>query len=295
MNTELAIAIGGGLGGMLGWGLADFFAKKTIDEIGDITTLVWAHVLGSAGLVVLLAAYALGNHGLALPSGAGEWGGIAVFGLLQGIIYMLVYQGFGKGPVAVLNPIYATYSGVVALVSVIAGEAISLALGGWFALMFIGIMLVSLDISGIRKGRLKLSTPGFMEVASAAVLAAGWTLGWNAFVGGKNGFLYGLLMYIAMTIGVVVIVSARRTNVRFSRPTAWKFLALIGATEIVAYAGISYGFSQSDHVALVALLSGAFSVPTVLLARLFLREQVQKVQYLGIGAILLGLAGITLR
>ena len=29
-------------GGMFGWGLADFFAKKTIDKIGDIQTLAWA-------------------------------------------------------------------------------------------------------------------------------------------------------------------------------------------------------------------------------------------------------------
>jgi len=33
MQTELLIAIIAGLGGMFGWGLADFFAKKTIDSI----------------------------------------------------------------------------------------------------------------------------------------------------------------------------------------------------------------------------------------------------------------------
>jgi len=38
---------------MLGWGLADFFAKKTIDQIGDIVVLAWAHVFGTGVLVML--------------------------------------------------------------------------------------------------------------------------------------------------------------------------------------------------------------------------------------------------
>jgi hypothetical protein len=58
MSTSLAIAVLGGLGGMFGWGLADFSAKKTIDEIGDITTLVWAHVCGA---VAILAALLIGQ------------------------------------------------------------------------------------------------------------------------------------------------------------------------------------------------------------------------------------------
>ena len=44
MQPELVLAGLAGLGGMMGWGLADFFAKKTIDEIGDVVSLVWAHV-----------------------------------------------------------------------------------------------------------------------------------------------------------------------------------------------------------------------------------------------------------
>ncbi len=53
MNQELLIAVLAGLGGMLGWGLADFFAKKTIDEVGDVVSLVWAHIFGTIVLFII--------------------------------------------------------------------------------------------------------------------------------------------------------------------------------------------------------------------------------------------------
>ena len=43
---------------MFGWGVADFFAKKSIDEIGDIESLVWAHVAGAL-ILLALAGYSL--------------------------------------------------------------------------------------------------------------------------------------------------------------------------------------------------------------------------------------------
>ncbi|MFN2571957.1 MAG: hydantoinase B/oxoprolinase family protein, partial [Gemmatimonadales bacterium] len=46
METTLLTAITAGLLGMLGWGCADFFAKKTIDKIGDLPTLFWGQLLG---------------------------------------------------------------------------------------------------------------------------------------------------------------------------------------------------------------------------------------------------------
>lgn len=100
-------------------GLADLFAKKTIDEIGDITTLVVAHFFG-AGIMVMVGLYELvwGTHPLLLPQDPSTWLYLCFFGALQGLVYLLVYIGFGKGQVAVLNPIFASFSGLVALVSV---------------------------------------------------------------------------------------------------------------------------------------------------------------------------------
>jgi hypothetical protein len=52
MNNAILIATVAGLCGMLGWGVGDFFAKKTIDIVGDMATLAWAHVHRFHALIV---------------------------------------------------------------------------------------------------------------------------------------------------------------------------------------------------------------------------------------------------
>ena len=68
MDHALLIAILAGLGGMIGWGFADFFAKKTIDRIGDIPSLVWAHVFGTSIFILIAAfSFAITGHAMHLP------------------------------------------------------------------------------------------------------------------------------------------------------------------------------------------------------------------------------------
>ncbi len=81
MNDSLLVAALAGLGGMAGWGMADFFAKKTIDRVGDITSLVWAHLFGT--LIFIFFAFYQGvitDNWLTFPSGGLAWLGLAFFG-----------------------------------------------------------------------------------------------------------------------------------------------------------------------------------------------------------------------
>src|SRR6266568_7031777 len=127
MQNELFVALVAGLGGMLGWGLADFFAKKTIDQLGDIVSLVWAHLFGTAAFIAIaVCQMAAGYKPIAIPTDSQTWVLLALFGALQAGVYLLVYRGFGKGQVALLNPIFASFSGLVAVLSIVAfGEIIS--------------------------------------------------------------------------------------------------------------------------------------------------------------------------
>src|SRR5687767_5399383 len=127
MQHELLIALLAGLAGMLGWGFADFFAKKTIDEIGDIVSLAWAHVFGTFALVLAaLFQVTILHKQINIPNDLQTFSLLLFFGVLQAAIYLLVYKGFGKGQVAVLNPVFASFSGLTALMSIlIFGEIVS--------------------------------------------------------------------------------------------------------------------------------------------------------------------------
>ena len=295
MDHSLLVAAIAGLGGMFGWGLADFFAKKTIDRIGDIVSLVWAHVAGALVVVLsLIAILALRGNETGLPTTASGWSGLAFFGALQAAVYLFAYVGFGKGQVAVLNPIFASYSGVVALISVVfLGEALSGLRALALLVVFIGILLVSVDVGALRTKNFRLATaPGFREIAVAAALAAVWTLGWNRFVRGHEGVAYACAMYLFMTFTLLLYAAVRRVSLKFTVPNVWPYLALIGLCEVGAYAAITLGYASTSHTSVVALLSGAFSMPTVILARIFLRERTTATQTLGSAILVAGIAAL---
>jgi len=293
MNSEIVIAIIAGLGGMLGWGLADFFAKKTIDRIGDVVSLVWAHIFGTLVLFVIVM-YQIIANGIEIITSIDALSLILLvfFGLLQAAVYILVYRGFSKGQISILSPIFASFSGLVAVFSIIfLGEIISgyiiLTLAGIFA----GVILLSFDVEAWKAKRYSLiHTPGAKEILLATVLAAIWTITWDGFIYDQNWIVYALFMYIFMTIGLLIYSKLQRIKLSFSKQQGvWKFLVLIGVCEVVAYFAISYGYSSTSLTSVIALLSGAFSLPVIILAKIFLKEKMTKIQILGIILVILGI------
>lgn len=298
MQQELIIAILAGLGGMFGWGFADFFAKKTVDKVGSIVSLVWAHVFGTLALslVAFYQVFVLKGQ-LFLPNDPKTWGLLLLFGALQAAVYLLAYQAFGKGKLAIINPIFASYSGLATLISiVILGEKINPYLLMSLSIIFGGILMLNMDMNALRLKRIKLvGTPGLKEAVLAALLAAVWTVSWDKFVGGKDWLSYALFMYGFMTLTAFVFSKLQRTNLTITHNGLWKFFILIGLSEVIAYLAISLGFSITSFTSAIALLSGAFSLPTIILARIFLKEKVTFIQTAGSIVIIAGIITLSLR
>jgi drug/metabolite transporter (DMT)-like permease len=293
----LLIAVLTGLSGMLGWGFADFFAKKTIDKVGDLTTLAWAHICGVAILAGLVVGKSLFSaEPMVYPKTFKEILLLAFFGALQALVYFWAYRAFSKGKLAILNPIFSSYSGFVVLLSVIVFSEL---LGGWqfatLALVFAGIIIISLDKESLALRKLKISKlPGLWEILLAVALAAFWTVLWGHFVMGKDWLVYAALMYAFMTITIFIICLLQKTNLTVKDSTIWKFFLFIGAGEVIAYVGISIGYSLTTHTSIVAVLSAAFSVPTLILAHLFLHERITRLQMAGVCMVILGVSALPL-
>ena len=292
MQHELLIAVLAGLGGMLGWGLADFFAKKTIDKVGDVASLAWGHIFGTTVLLIMLLYQVLvARQHIAFSSDAKTWLLLLLFGIGQATVYLFVYRGFGKGQIAVLNPIFASFSGLTALLSIVVfREQVSAYMIAGLAVLFIGIILISTDFASLRLRKISFShIPGFNEVVLATFLAALWTLFWDRVVGGQDWLFYTFCMYTFMTITILVVARLQRIKMAVTQPSLWKFLFLIGLCETVAYLAISLGYSRTSQTSIVALLSGAFSLPVIVLARVFLKEKITTLQTIGSLVIVAGI------
>ncbi len=293
MKNELLIAVLAGLGGMLGWGFADFFAKKTIDVIGDVVSLAWGHIFGTIVLfIALLYQFGVRGGNIALPSSTKAWGFLVCFGIGQALVYLFLYSGFGKGQVGVLSPVFASFSGLTAILSIaIFSEPVT----GYIALglfvLFTGILLINANLDALKAKRFSFTrVPGFKEVALATLMAGFWTLFWARFVGGNDWLSYAFFMYAFMTLAILIIAKLQRVKLRVTESSSWKYLILIGICETGAYLAISIGYSLTPRTSVVALLSGAFSLPTIILARLFLKERITALQTVGSLIIIIGIA-----
>ncbi|OGG50549.1 hypothetical protein A3C18_01340 [Candidatus Kaiserbacteria bacterium RIFCSPHIGHO2_02_FULL_54_11b] len=284
MSQELVIAVIAGLGGMMGWGLADFFAKKTIDRIGDVQTLAWAGVFGCVtfGLAALYQVAVRGGQ-FSIPNDVLTWALLVFFGALQAAVYLFAYNGFGKGQIALLTPVFASFSGIVAIISILfLGEPTNASRILILIVIFGGIILLNLDVAAFRSRRISfMHVPGFREVIIATALAALWTILWYLFVNGKDWLAYSFYMFIFMTLAVFAMAKSRRLPMRVGTRQLWLFVVLIGICETVAYLAITLGYGTTSLTSVVTVLSGGFSLPTIILAYIFLKERISPVQWAG--------------
>ncbi|MBX4197791.1 DMT family transporter [Candidatus Parcubacteria bacterium] len=292
MPQELFIAILAGLGGMFGWGLADFFAKKTIDVVGDIVSLAWGHVFGTIILLIVVL-FRIGTQDFHMlkPLSLSMLITLCLFGIAQAAVYIFLYKGFGKGQLAVLNPIFASFSGITSVLSIVFfKEVVSSYLLIGLATLFLGVLLMSIDLNALLSKRLNfMHVPGFKEIIMATLIAALWTLFWDRFIGGNDWLLYVTFMYVVMTFVILVVVKWRRLDLFVVKSQTWKYLLLMGLCEVIAYLAISIGYGVTSLTSVVALLSGAFSLPTIILARVFLKEKITRTQTVGSIIVIIGI------
>jgi drug/metabolite transporter (DMT)-like permease len=297
MQQEFLIAIFTGLSAMLGWGLSEFATKKSVDKIGTISSLVWAHLFGSIILFSLLFLNLLIKRTpVIFPLELNDWLGIIFFGTLQTIVYYFGYKGFEKGQIAILSPIFASFAGLVALLSVLVfGEVLN---GGFvpsLVLIFGGVMLINIDLRSLRAKRIRIKgVAGLREIIIATILATFWTLGWDKFTGDKDWMVYTTFMFLFMTVSALMIANFTKVNLGKVKSSAWKFLWLIAVGEVVAYLGITLGYASTSYTSIVAILSGASSLPTILLARIFLKEKIAAIQTIGSIVIIMGIVLLSL-
>jgi drug/metabolite transporter (DMT)-like permease len=232
-----------------------------------------------------------------MPLHSSEWLGVVFFGTLQTIVYYFAYKAFEKGQVSILSPIFASFAGLVAIFSVIFFKE-TLGIGLIFALVliFAGVLLMNLDLKSINTWHLQLrGIPGLKEILIATLLATFWTLGWDKFTKDQDWLLYTTLMFVFMTISAFFLALLNKVEVFKHQTGVWKFLWLIAVGEVVAYLAITIGYSSTNFTSIVAILSGASSLPTIVLARIFLKEKMLPLQIVASATIIMGIMLLSIR
>ena len=291
MSGSLLTAVLAGVGGMLGWGLSDFLAKKTFDRVSEVTRLFWSQL---AGLVPLLGLFAVVRTVPTVHHMDALW--LALFGIVIALAHLALYVGFAKGSISFLSPVFSSQAILIVVLSALVfGEHITGPQWAAIIVVIVGVLAISTtlpELAQVVRGSRGRMTRGLPHVLVAAVAFAFWDVALNRFLGVRDWLFFLIMIRVAaaFTIGVYAIVTNASLALPRRAPALAAWVSLVGLTDAAAFGAVTYGFSATTHTSIVAVISAAFSVPTLVLARVFLRERLATQQKIAAGIIVCGIA-----
>lgn len=290
------MAIFFGLAAAAGWGVADFCVGYAARLVGSYRTLFYMQFVGFAALSFYLALTGQFVH-LMQPAYLVPWLWVILAALINVTSSLLFYRAVEIGTLSIVSPIIACYSAVTVAISVLNGEMLSITHTFGIIASIIGVTLAATSFQSAEQrriikseGKRRMLPPGVLMtvIASVGYGILFWLLGVHAtpFLGG----IAPVWMVRLMTIIVLPILARpTRQSLRIPRGYAWWSLLGVGIFDTVGYTMDTLGLT-TGQIAIVSVLASFFTVVTILLAAIFLRERLQLSQWGGIALIFVGIA-----
>jgi len=273
-----------GLTSALGLGAADFMARFSARALGAMLTYAVVALIGALGTTIWLLA--AGTELVWSPLGFAI---AAAHGVAVVIMCSLLYMGIARGPIAVVVPIVAAHPALVLIVSVIMGVRPSAT--QWVAMAAIiaaGIFIARTGVVDTEASSTKDTRVTVLIAIGACIAYVGIVLTGQAatpLIGAPATMCIGRW---AGLIFIAAVLFVQRVPLRI--PAKWvPFVGLQAGFDALGYIAFLLGAeSAAPHITMV--VASAFSVVTVVLARLIIQEPVSKMQWAAIAVIAGGTA-----
>jgi drug/metabolite transporter (DMT)-like permease len=275
-----------GLASALSLGAADFMARFSTRALGAILTYTCVLLIGAIGTTLWLFATDQVLVWSPLGVAVAVLHGISVAGMC-----VLLYMGIARGPIAVVAPIVAAHPALVLAVNVLMGVHPSAL--QWAAMVVViagGILIARSSVAeegaGAEANRTTLLIALSACLAYVAIVLTAQAA--TPLIGAFQTMWIGRLTGLTFLGGILLVQRAQ-----LSVPRQWlPFVGLQGGLDSLGYLTFLVGAnSAAPYVTMV--LASAFSVVTVLLAWIVLREPISKMQWVAIALIAVGAAVLT--
>lgn len=256
------------------WGTADFLGGVMSRKYRPIAVYGWAQVFGCATLVI----YALASGAWRDDLGYLPWA-IAT-GFVGLVAMVLFYTALSLGPMGIVSPLVAVSVVIPLAYGLIEGESPA-------PIQLLGIALAILGI-------LLASGPELGEARSARplLLAGLSTLAFGAFVifldlGSQTS---PVMTVTASRVVIVVVMAVVALAVRSTGGIRGRDLAIVGAVGILeSFSNVLFAVATTlGMLATTSVLGSLYPVATAILAAIFLRERLKRIQYVGVVAAMAG-------
>lgn len=281
-----------GLGAMTFWGAAIFLAAIANRKFENVVVLFWMQLFGVVlGLVYFLFNLNTFTFGQIVP----YIPQLTAIALLQLWAYLAFYAGLKKGQVSLVSSIGAAWGLLAAILGMIFLKEL-VRIDQMVAIFLIvgGIVMASTDIREIINNKKIVLMAGVKEGLMAM---AGWgislfllatltkVLGW---------FLPALIFRLLLLVFLSVYIRlANKDFVQAKGKFPLGLLLAVGVFDMLAFFAFSIGTSGSS-ASIVAPIGSAYTLVTIALAKIFLKEKIKTNQAIGICGIIAGLVLISI-
>lgn len=288
-----------GLTAAICWGIADFCARFGSQRIGAFRTLFYMQIFG----LVIMTAY-LEPHGGLMPLTHGwrSWAFAAIAGVMSTVGSLALYHAFRIGVMSVVAPISSSYPAITVVLAFVSGERLPLHRVAGLVVIIIGVILAATSFAALRAkaDSTDNSAPhahlsrgvGWSIFAAITFGVMFWFIGFHVVP--LTGAAFSVWMIRLSTIGTLALLALpSRQTLKLPSGSVWWFVAAIGITDTTAYFANNAGLG-TGHVSVVSVLASLYGAVTVLLAWIFLRERLERSQWLGIALIFAGIIFVSI-
>lgn len=240
-------------------------------------------VVAIAGPTTVAIALLLATLMPGSPSLPGFWVGVAA-GLMGGLGLPVAYRAFAIGPAGIAGAVLAVVgTGLLTLVGVLTGDAITPVRGAGLVLGLLAILLVTYrpPVDGVRA-----SLRGPLLAAVAATLFTGFIVTINSTPSADGlwpivGARVGVTIVAMVLLGWMLYRQGGRVVAGHFRGRHVVLPMITGAADILGNLFLVLALQTGDLV-LLAILAPAAPVFTAIIGRVFLRELMTRWQVLGL-------------
>ena len=274
----------------LSFGIGDFLARFSSREVGFKNSLFWMLIVGAIFYLILFSFFGNGLNPNPIGLSNSFLSGILImFGLL------CLYRGLQMGPVSIVAAITASNPLIVFLIRYALGSEPTLL--QWMSTLVVisGAILVSFSANsfqeslGLTKKQIKESV--IISFMASITLALGLIFSQEA-----TNTLEPLetVIYIRFfsLLGISSILLFTKSKITLTKK-AIPILFFQGILETSGYFCLVSAYIF-DKASIAVVISSGFGLVTIILARLILKEQISKLQSVGIFLTFLGVFGLTI-
>jgi drug/metabolite transporter (DMT)-like permease len=237
------------------------------------------------------------------------WAMAVAAGVLNMLASLSLYHSFEIGTMSIVGPVSSSYPALTVALSLLSGERIHALRGAGLAVTFAGVFFAATSFAQ--------SHPPAAAIAAANEMADGKPVhahlskgvGWAVLAALGFGLMFWFLgFYVVPLVGSAVSVwvmrltalvslafaaGPARQTLQFPRGTVWWLLLAVGILDTAAFVANNAGLGTGE-VSVVSVLASLYGAVTVVLAWIFLRERLERSQWLGIVLIFVGIVLVSI-